>query len=1325
MFLYGSVNIGSDEMYLCLHDTKPTETYLLISKHHVSDMPRVLKKEKLEHAVLGSPNVIPTYFDLGYVLEGVKRTKVSGKVYEYRTVRVLETILQTISYCKTYHFLKDCITEDTEYQSLSDLVSEFAASDNDVSFVFKKVNGFYEYLCARKGNIKIELHSSKKTIPVKTIPFKESTSAVKKKVLKASLVAITYEQLQQAIDLSWYEQGGKVLKNYRSIKTKEEFEEFVMKPLAQAIKKNQQSGKKSEVIIGLDTETTGTMICNLSWDNPVKDHCVAIPLSWEDNQAVTIFTDMEYFDSIPNEYVWKRLSTIIERDQLVPVKTISPDLSLYKQKALGVSKLTAFDDTHDDASSYDNITDHPIPDVPFEPIQFNRDELNIVGHNVMFDGKVAMDFGVLPYFDNDTLQMAFDLNPKVVRGNNKLKALTHRLFGHETPELEDILGKGNEDKYKYLTDERVAIIYGCADADYTRLLYKKLRSIMTDHMYNCYKHQDPPMLNILYQSEYYGLPMNDTMLKNLAETSKSNLEILKNFMYHYVGGKVYYDTKRRYVEAQYNSGSISEKEYNDLLNNISVPSDAVYEFEVKASEIRKVMYDILKYPIISYTDSKNPLPKTDKYVMEKLKKVKSDVPGTYMKKDILITGASYDEYEKLLAANKAKKAKELVLISAEEFNKCKYPLTIVLAKYAELNKEYTSYFKPSLENNLEGKMFKSYSLARIETRRIMNPGQTMKGSLKALEEPYGDDYYTCDFDMSQVELRIMFSEAGDTRMIEKMKFPESDVHQETGAIVNHKEAYLVTKKERKNAKKVSFGKPYGLGETKMREDLGYPDTPEGRLLTRKVISEWEENNSLVVDFLERSRDEALTEQEISDDLRDFIDAYQRNPETQEYLRDTDGNRIKKPVSMVKNKLGFYRMFDLSGMDPNHLKSAIGKRGNFRGLDLTDYERKKIGSIRRAAGNYPIQAFASELFRMILIRFYNRCVKEGIADKIIWHMLIHDELLCSVHKSINPFYLYKIIYEECMVTIKDHTKYFVGINMGHTWADCKSDSREAPVFFVQRMIKRWDAGEFANDTWIDDAWEYIKPYRQQYIVDRIGEVIREIQPGIDDQPINMPLILDKFTNYTVRSYLNDYFSTNGNLKQPDSNASDSQKDLFEKAEWQSKFDTWAIQYFGEGKEIIRSNGKLEKLETIRSNEIIPIDFNDDTSYSDLFDDDIHADKGYWSFDSEDLRRSWTQYRNDYEEFNENDDDIFDFSVKGATNVADLIVKKKDYKNLLLVNKRLFITVGNRADIKKCKNFLVNSEMPTGYKVVFKTPLGTENWITVDDGINLEKLDQLIN
>ena len=79
------------------------------------------------------------------------------------------------------------------------------------------------------------------------------------------------------------------------------------------------------------------------------------------------------------------------------------------------------------------------------------------------------------------------------------------------------------------------------------------------------------------------------------------------------------------------------------------------------------------------------------------------------------------EYEKLRAGSDEdkKKASKMELISVDEFNKLEYPLALLFEQYAILDKEYTSYYKPMLEDNLESKIFKSYSLARIETRRIM------------------------------------------------------------------------------------------------------------------------------------------------------------------------------------------------------------------------------------------------------------------------------------------------------------------------------------------------------------------------------------------------------------------------------------------------------------------------------------------------------------------------------------------------------------------------------------------------------------------------------
>lgn len=69
----------------------------------------------------------------------------------------------------------------------------------------------------------------------------------------------------------------------------------------------------------------------------------------------------------------------------------------------------------------------------------------------------------------------------------------------------------------------------------------------------------------------------------------------------------------------------------------------------------------------------------------------------------------------------------------------------------------------------------------------------MKGKLKALIRSYTDDYYLLDFDMSQVEYRIMISLAKYVSMVNVMNNPERDYHTETASLLHGVPAHLVSK----------------------------------------------------------------------------------------------------------------------------------------------------------------------------------------------------------------------------------------------------------------------------------------------------------------------------------------------------------------------------------------------------------------------------------------------------------------------------------------------------------------------------------------------------
>ena len=932
--------------------------------------------------------------------------------------------------------------------------------------------------------------------------------------------------------------------------------------------------------------------------------------------------------------------------------------------------------------------------------------------------------------------MAFDINPVTVRGSKKLKVLTRLFFGHETPELEDILGKGNEDKYRWLDDLEVAEIYGCADADYTRQIFYKLKKLMTPEMYYWYQRQDVPMDNILYQSEYWGMPTVDGEIAKLAKETVENMNTLKRYMYEYVGTYVDYANKVNVLETRFKLGEIASKEELDAaIDSIEIDPKAVYEFEMKPAQLQNIFYNVMKYPIKAYSDTGKP--KIDKYAIKKLlqdKLVPGERPPRKLNKSILRYGKTYEEYENTKNVN-SKKAEKMLLVDADEFNKLKYPLALIYQKYTELNKEYTGYYKPMELNNLENKIFKGYNMARIETRRISNPGQTMKGSLKAVVKAYSDDEYLLDFDMAQIEYRIMLSLSHFHTMIQKMCNPEADYHTETASMVNNKPAYRITKKERKAAKKVSFGVPYGLGDGSMCEGM-YGDRSKQHMIdTRLTLFMWRKANKPIVDLLEASRAQALTEWKINDDLRDFMGAWKKD-KNGDFVLDASGKKIPIPIGKCENILGFYRTFSLEGID----LSPAGVERRAKG-EYTPEE----ASIRRKAGNYPIQATAAEIFRIILIRFYKECKKYGIQDKVKWYMLIHDELLCSVKDDVNPMLIYKIVKKACMITMKGHTKYFVGINMGDTWGQCKDDSREAPVYFVDRMIKRYDAGEFRERQHFPHPWEdLLRDERAKYVEDRIGEVIEKLQPDFPKKPLKLLDLFTQFQNYTVRAYVNDYLM-NGTVSFKPKEGDASDMDLFEDLMWSKRLENWAIAHYGDGTVRFVDENEHTYLVTkkpdVRSqNADGSAEFVDDTvtknsendfdiDWDELFDrDDIDEDDeggADFDLDTSSVKSIFNSVAADESKpVFESQELNFDFSKKGDNVTAMTIIEHK-YKYVKSLNGQIVVNLPNSRFIDPLKIFLSKFVVTKGSRVIFSSSNFFERWDKLPENFNLKIIDEFID
>lgn len=848
--------------------------------------------------------------------------------------------------------------------------------------------------------------------------------------------ALLKKQMKDA--LNWYDR-----KEYKLIQTDEEFR-VMMLAFLNAVQSAHDS--KQAILVGLDTETTGLNVFSLEPNNPYRDHIVAIPFGWENDKGFVICTDMYYFGNVSEEEVYPIFNLLFRRN--------------------------------DDYSSQDIELDYC-----GQHFSFNRRSIMLVGANAGFDIRAFKQHDCDIYFDEDIQIMHYIFATDWVQGKNSLKYMTHRYLGDQTLELEDLFGPQHKDKYRYLSDPELAIVYGGADADYPRLLWKKFRRMMPDNLYAMYKKYDITALYRTSRATWLGMPVNTKAVREQGEEILHDLETLKDFIYRYA-----YAANRGSLEKKANQlrtllGMASIEEIEDAGN-----AEGMYRYKFTPANHKELLYNVLGYPVLKVNE-KSGEPALDKYVLKKLSSRKRGEPIEFLKEDIVSSADSSN-----------------VLISKDEFNTDMYPLARVFLKYAEINKEYTAYYKPITENDLEGRMFYTFSLQRAATRRILSPGQTMKGKLKKLVVAPKGKLFMC-FDASQIEYRHMASlayvqtkallqkkfpkdwekhleAAGISRIHQMMHNAEADYHIETASMMTGLPQYQIDHGTRKMYKSIGFGIPYGLGDQSMCESLFGKVTKENMEKTKETLKDYRNKQSEIIRLLESVRDSAFVPATTSQELRDML-----------------GLDEKTHVGIVKNFVGFYRLFILEKLT-----------------------RARTGRIRRQAGNCIIQGGAAELFRRMLYNFYEGCVAAGISKKVEWLMLVHDEVDTIVDDDIDVCKLLEVIQSSCTLRYKDHIPYYVGIGLGYNWKEAKDDSAELPVFMVDRIIEAYRAGKFSIPC-DGHQPEHLAALKRHYLCDRIGEVLAEIVPGIGpgfewtEELANH--VSDVFTNYMVRGYLAEF------------------------------------------------------------------------------------------------------------------------------------------------------------------------------------------------------------
>lgn len=753
----------------------------------------------------------------------------------------------------------------------------------------------------------------------------------------------------------------------------------------------------------------------------------------------------------------------------------------------------------------------------------------MAAHNGLFDMRVLKSLGYILKTKIDTMLMEFLFDSHVSKGSKGLKLVTRKYFGHETLELDDVLGGSVDANLIPYLDADVIRVYGCSDTDYVWKLVQRNLGKISKSAQKPFS-LDNSISSILANAEYYGARIDQNLLHVLAEVNHRDLKALTEIMQQYlrdIGTKTL--AKRKLTQMYEDSGTplpVSEEHIQAVASNADFLEsiESAFRKDTKVlkplefsspADVVKILYYILEYPI-TRRDRDTGKAKADSEALEDLMSYKAEMPIKFLSKDVISS---------IVNTNLHPSRKESIVVELDQFEGMQFPFAYLLTKWRGLNKLETSFFTPLIAKEKGEFYYTTNSMTSAETARVINPIQTLIGQLKKLVLPFSSEYYFIVFDMAQIEFRDMIGLAINywngliadetdpdalsmlrsrdiTPLAKKLALKETDYHREGGAVFINTTPEDMTKDERSDVKAVHFSVPFGAGVFSIaKEALRKARTEYQRQQaidkTSKMLGAWQKNMYPLYYFLERVRDIAL-----------------------------------QPVPQSELPYG----------KTGKWGRATNAFGRYRWFDLNDIGWKQQNSIRRMAGNFPIQSFAREIFFTIVKRIHDRLIREGYivetdeVARVVMSLFIHDETVMCVHRSINPYVMYKIIYEECMaIKLKGHPPYYMGLAVVNNWYEGKSDAYEAPVEYVEQMIAKLDANpeEFKSQSMFGiNARNYVYKGIRDYMTARYLDALKDFLTETPDRvDVDMDSFLPGFKNYFLKPRLEVHYSKHHSKEYP--------------------------------------------------------------------------------------------------------------------------------------------------------------------------------------------------
>lgn len=340
----------------------------------------------------------------------------------------------------------------------------------------------------------------------------------------------------------------------------------------------------------------------------------------------------------------------------------------------------------------------------------------------------------------------------------------------------------------------------------------------------------------------------------------------------------------------------------------------------------------------------------------------------------------------------------------------------------------------------------------LETGRLSTSGPAYQNYSDPVKEfiTGRPGYGVSDNDFASIEYKVIAGLSGQDWLIEAFQDPNTDYHKLQAANMHNIAYELVTDTMRQGAKTFNFGIPFGMGDAALGELLTGERSEESTLYASKMKKQY----------------------------------FKGQEKVEEFFQVTRANAIRNEYS----------------------STYFGRRRYY------NRAKQSVGTIRRAAGNQPIQGTAADAFKIAATAAYNYIVDKGFMGKILMSGFIHDEMLFEVHDSIHPLEWLKIIKKQSELRIKGFPPFYLGWGYGYNWKQAKSievvTELQNHLITVDPWVEYpdWDGDPLKFNNWLKKR---IERYEKETIINYITKKEHE----------------EEIMNAVVWGYLTDHIDKN--------------------------------------------------------------------------------------------------------------------------------------------------------------------------------------------------------